>query len=127
MRTLPAHNRQPGAALVALGAQNFDGPHLAGGGNMGAAAGAQVGPAGIYQPHRTVNFFFAAVGQFCKVFRRGVPAAHRGVRTDHRVGLGFCFGQLAGGQRNAHIHPHRGGTDVKAHILRPKQAVQSAA
>jgi len=127
MRTLPAHNRQPGAALVALGAQNFDGPHLAGGGNMGAAAGAQVGPAGIYQPHRTVNFLFAAVGQFCKVFRRGVPAAHRGVRTDHRVGLGFCFGQLAGGQRNAHIHPHRGGTDVKAHILRPKQAVQSAA
>ena len=94
---------------------------------MGAAAGAQVGPAGIYQPHRTVNFLFAAVGQFCKVFRRRVPAAHRGVRTDHRVGLGFCFGQLAGGQRNAHIHPHRGGTDVKAHILRPKQAVQSAA
>lgn len=62
---------------------------------MGAAAGAQIGPAGIYQPHRTVNFLFAAVGQFCKVFRRGVPAAHRGIRTDHRIGLGFCFGQLA--------------------------------
>ena len=124
---LPAGHRQPHAALVALGAQNFNQPHLPGGGQMGAAAGAQVGPACVHQPHRPVQLLFAAVGQGGQLPGLGVPAPHRPVRPHGGVGGGLGGGQLLRRQGQAHIHPHGGAADVKPHIVRPEHPVNGPA
>ena len=47
----PAQDGQPHPALVALGRHDLDEPHLAGGGGMGAAAGADVRPRDGDDPH----------------------------------------------------------------------------
>ena len=109
-----------------LGADDFDQPHLAGAGKVGAAAGAAIA-ARFDQTHRAVNFFFAAVFGCCQRFGIGDIAAHGGVGA--HGGIGSCLGlcQLGGGQRDAGVHPHIGRADVKAHVFGAEQAVQCAA
>ena len=93
---------------------------------MGAAAGAQVGPAGIDQPHRAFQRFFAAVRQGGQFLRPGVPGPHRAVGPHGGVGLAFGFGKLGGRKRQIHVHPHGRAADVKPDVLRPEQPVQRA-
>ena len=94
---------------------------------MGAAAGTQVRPAGIGEPHGAVDLLLAAVGQGRQLVGSRIPAAHRGVRPHGGVGLRFRPGQLVGGKGDVGIHAHRRVPDVKAHILRPEKPVQGAA
>ena len=124
---LSAGHRQTHTAFVVLGAQDLDKSHLPRGAQMGAAAGAQIRPAGIRQTYRAFQLLFAAVGQSGQLVRVGIPAAHRGVRPHHPVGLRFRFRQLGIGEGDAGVHAHRRVPDVKAHILRPEQTVQRAA
>ena len=105
---------------------DLDQPHLAGAGQVGAAAGAAVA-AGFHQPHGAFQLFFAAVFGFGQ--RRGVGhiAAHRRVGAHGVVGGGFGLGQLFGRQWDAGIHAHPRLPIVEPHVLGPKQAVQRAA
>ena len=121
-----ASDGQPHAALIVLGRQDLDEPHLAGAPQMGAAAGAQVGPARVDQAHRAVQLLFAAVGKARQLARFRVPRAHRGIGAHGGVGRGFGFGQLGGGQRPVHVHAHGGLADVEADVFGPEQPVQRA-
>ena len=81
-----ADDAQPHAALVVLGGQDLDLPHLPGGGGVGAAAGADVCPRDGHDPHLPLDLLFAAVGQGCQLFRGGVGDEDGHILPDDLVG-----------------------------------------
>ena len=122
-RPLPAEDRQPHPALVILGGGDFNQPHLACGGGVGAAAGADVRPRDLHDPHLARDLLFASVGHPGQLLGGGAEHPDRNVLPDGPVGLQLGGPELLGREGDAGVHPDRLGADVKAHILRPKHPV----
>ena len=123
---LAADDAQPDAALVVLGGQDLDLAHRAGGGGVGAAAGADIGTGDAHDAHLAFDLFLAAVGQRGQLLAGGVGDAHRHILPDDAVGGKFGLPQTIGGDGDAGVHPHRVGADVEPDVLGPEHLVQDA-
>ena len=121
-----ADDAQPDAALVVLGGEDLDLPHLPGGGGVGAAAGADVGSGDGHDPHLPGDLLFAPIGQRGKLFGRGIGDDHRHILPDDPVGGKFRLPQPLGGDGNAGVHPDGLGADVEADVLRAEHRMQDA-
>ena len=91
---------------------------------MGAAAGAGIRPRDLHDPNLARDLLFAPVGHPGQFLRGGVEHPHRHVLPDDLVCLQLGLAELVGGQGDAGVHPHRLGSDVKAHVLSPEEPVQ---
>ena len=94
--------------------------------NVRAAAGTEVDPAELHQPHRAGQRLFAAVGQHFQLTWIGIPDFGRNIGPDRLICGQLHFGQRLRGQFSAEIDGDNVAAHMESDIFKAKAGVNDA-
>ena len=121
-----AHQLDAHAGAEFLAGEQLHQPHLAGGGHVGAAAGAGVRPGEGDDAHLSLDGLFAPVLQMGQLLRGGVGDLDRVVLPDVPVGRRLQRPDLVLGELHVEVNGDHVGPHVEAHVVAAVHGVGQA-